>query len=66
MIAWKAPDTLKEQTPMSRWLVVVAFVSALPMMLKADTLVLRNGQRVQGEHAQIGPALVHPQRQPAE
>jgi hypothetical protein len=34
---------------MSRLLLVVAFVSALPMTAVADVLVLRNGSRVQGE-----------------
>jgi len=32
-----------------RWIAGLAFVLALPAGLKADTLYLRNGQRVQGE-----------------
>ena len=43
---------------MSRWLVVVAFVSALPMIVKADTLVLRNGQRVQGELVSVRGSVI--------
>jgi hypothetical protein len=40
---------LKEKAPMLRLLFVAAFVSALPMTLIADVLVLRNGSRIQGE-----------------
>jgi len=43
---------------MSRWLLVVAFVSALPMALKADVLVLRNGTRIQGELVAVRGSVI--------
>ena len=43
---------------MSRWLLVVAFVSALPLTLKADVLVLRNGTRVQGELVGVSGSVI--------
>jgi hypothetical protein len=35
--------------PVSRWMLTAALVAAMPLALVADTLYLRNGQRLQGD-----------------
>lgn len=47
----------------ARWIVTAALVTCLPMTLLADTLYLRNGQRIQGELVSVRGSTIEFQEQ---